>query len=144
LPRPDNKKKEEWAIMESFREHLPGFPNGMLSASESPDFILGLGPRNKIGIELTRLHMQVRAKDPFSPENISACIRQKENKLWLYYRKKLREYWLILFVLDPAFIPAYNINNKLGKWVFQSEYKRVFLFLPKTGNILDLNLSERG
>jgi hypothetical protein len=141
LLRPDNKKAEEWIIMESFRENFPGFPNGMLSASESPDFILGLGPRNKIGIELTRLHQQVPGSDPFSPGNISACLRQKEDKLWLYYRKKLREYWLILFVLDAAYVPPYNFCNKIGKWVFSSKYNRVFIFLPETANILELILT---
>ncbi len=137
------KKTEEWVIMELFREQCREFPKGMLSASESPDFILSLGPRNKIGIELTRLHQHPPGTDPFSPENISACLLQKEDKLRLYRMKKLREYWLVFFVRDHAFIPPYNLHNKLVTWTFGSGYDRIFIFHLKNRDIFELKRSER-
>lgn len=50
------KKQLEILIMEHFRTNFTDFPNGKLKASESPDFVLDISPKNKIGIELTRLY----------------------------------------------------------------------------------------
>lgn len=50
------KKQLELLLMHYFRERHPDFPKGKLTASESPDFILKLKTRNRIGIELTRLN----------------------------------------------------------------------------------------
>ncbi len=134
----DTKKTEELFILDLFRDLYEDFPKGILNASESPDFILSLGPRNKIGLELTRLHLQVPGSDPFSFENISACLQQKEEKLDLYRKKNLQEYWLILAVRDPAFRPGYNLNNKLMVWKFPSAYNRIFIFDVMKGRILEL------
>ncbi len=50
------KKQLELLLMHYFRERNPDFPKGKLMASESPDFILKLKTKNRIGIELTRLN----------------------------------------------------------------------------------------
>ncbi len=50
------KKQLEILIIDYFRSANSGFPNGKLKASESPDFVLATLPKNKIGIELTRLY----------------------------------------------------------------------------------------
>lgn len=132
------KKIEESAILELFRDHYRDFPDGVLNASESPDFILSMGPKKKIGIELTRLHQQFSDPDLFSFENISACLLLKEEKLILYRRKKLQEYWLIFSVRDPAFKPRFNLSNKLMVWEFETAYDRVFIFMVMDGDIFEL------
>ncbi len=132
------KKKEELAILELFRDRFDGFPKGILKPSESPDFILSLEPRKRIGLELTRLHRQNPGSDLFSYENISACLEQKESKLVLYRKKRLQEYWLILALLDPAAKPRYNMDNKLAVWKFSSSYHRVFMFNVAAGRVLEL------
>jgi hypothetical protein len=134
----DNKKTEERIIVELFRDAFGDFPKGILNNTESPDFILSLGPRKKIGIELTRLHVHPAGSDPFSFENISACLQQKEEKLSLYRRKKLYEYWLVLASRDPAYKPASNIHNNLLAWKFSSGFTRIFLFCILTGKIYEL------
>ena len=53
--QPD-KKQLELLLMHFFRECSPDFPKGKIVPSESPDFILKLKSKNRIGIELTRLH----------------------------------------------------------------------------------------
>lgn len=77
---------------------------------------------------MTRLNQRVRDLDLYSFENIAACLSSKEEKLGLYKRKRLQEYWLILFIGDPSFKPRFNLHNKLTKWVFESGFKRTFLF----------------
>ena len=134
----NDKKTEELVVIELFREQFKDFPKGIINPSESPDFILSLAPRNKIGIELTRLHQQFSGSDPFTFENISACLQQKEQKLRLYRMKKLREYWLILVVLDPAYKPRFNLYNKFIVWEFESGYNRIFIFNVLDGHVFEL------
>jgi len=136
-----DKKINEIVIMELFRDLYPEFPKGILNATESPDFILSLGPRQKIGIELTRLNQHSPIPDSFSFDNISACISSKNEKLALYRRKRLKEYWLILYVRNPAIKPRYNLHNKLIKWDFSSGFDRIFLFVVTEGQIFELNIS---
>jgi hypothetical protein len=138
----DDKKAGEVRVLERFREVYPDFPKGALSVGESPDFILARGPRNKIGIELTRLHQHTSGDDPFSYDNIAACLLLKEDKLSLYRRKRLKEYWLIISVRDPAFKPRYNLGNKLISWKFRSEYDRIFLFNVPGASIYELNIAS--
>ncbi len=134
-----DKKTDERVIMELFRDRYEDFPSGDLSTSESPDFILSIGPKKKFGIELTRLHQQIPGTDPFSHENISACLLRKEEKLRIYRKKKLQEYWLVLVMRDPAFGPRYNLHNKMMVWKFSSSYNRVFLFNILNGEVYTLN-----
>ncbi len=137
----NDKKKHETVILELFRDLYPDFPKGVLKASESPDFILSLGPRHKIGIELTRLNLNQPYSDLFSFENISACLSSKDEKLGLYKRKRLQEYWLILYVWDITIKPRYNLHNKLINWCFGTGFNRVFLFYMAEGHLFELNTS---
>jgi hypothetical protein len=50
------KKQLEVLLMDYFRECYPDFPKGKLMSSESPDFIVKLKTKNRIGIEITRLN----------------------------------------------------------------------------------------
>ena len=56
----NDKKTDELIIIKLFRERYGDFPRGDLSVSESPDFILSMGPKKKFGLELTRLHQQIQ------------------------------------------------------------------------------------
>ncbi len=50
-----DKKQLEILLINYFRESYNDFPKGILKPSESPDFIVKLRDRQKLGIELTRL-----------------------------------------------------------------------------------------
>jgi len=140
----NDKKKEEIYILELFRDRYENFPKGKLIPGESPDFILSLGPKKKIGLELTRLHQHSPGKDPFSFENISACLQQKEDKLVLYRRKNLQAYWLILTIVDPAYKPRYNLYNKLIARDFSTSFDEIFLFNALSGDVFTLNRRHKG
>jgi hypothetical protein len=51
-----NKKQLEILLVNYFRTCYEDFPKGQLSPSESPDFIVKMKNRHKLGIELTRLN----------------------------------------------------------------------------------------
>jgi hypothetical protein len=135
----NQKKIAESAIINLFREHYQDFPKGSLNPSESPDFILGITPKQKIGIELTSLHPHNSNADLLSFENITACLKAKEEKLQLYRKKKLNEYWLIISVNDRRSRNNININNKLIVWNFKTDYNRVFIFNIIEGEVIELN-----
>jgi len=135
----NNKKKTESIIIKLFRENFPGFPKGSLKSSESPDFILGISPKQKIGIELTSLYPHFSDTELLSYENIKACLEVKNEKLHLYQKKKLNEYWLIISVNDLHSWNRINIRNKLMVWVFKTGYNRVFLFNAINGKVLELS-----
>jgi hypothetical protein len=70
------KKQLEILLVNYFRERLDAFPKGNLEPAESPDFILSLKNRHKIGIELTRLNPgNVDAPD----ESQKKIIREREH-----------------------------------------------------------------
>ena len=135
----NEKKHAESIIINLFREHFPDFPKGSLKPSESPDFILGITPRNKIGIELTSIHPYSPDTELLSYENITACLEAKNEKLRLYKKKKLNEYWLIISVKDLDSWNKIHIHNKLIIWVFKTGFNRVFLFNEINGKVLELN-----
>jgi hypothetical protein len=140
----DEKKLDEFLVMESFREIFPEFPKGKLYAAESPDFILSLGPRKKIGIELVRLHLRPSRKDPYSYENLLEIIGMKEDKMGLYRKRRLEFYWLILVARDPAYQPSFSLRNKLLKWTFRTSFDRIFLYDLAGSEILELYLDPKG
>jgi len=135
----NDKKRGESVIINLFRENFPNFPKGSLNPSESPDFILAISPKQKIGIELTSLHLFIPDRELLSFENIAACLEAKNEKLRLYKKKKLNEYWLIISVNDLHSRNRINIHNKLIIWVFETGFNRVFLFNEINGKVLELN-----
>lgn len=50
-----DKKQLEILLMQYFRESYSNFPKGLVTPSESPDFIVSFKNYHQIGIELTRL-----------------------------------------------------------------------------------------
>jgi len=135
----NDKKRGESVIINLFRENFPSFPKGSLKPSESPDFILANSPKHKIGIELTSLHPFIPEIELLSFENIAACLEAKNEKLRLYKKKKLNEYWLIISVNDIHSRNRIHIHNKLIIWVFKTGFNRVFLFNEINGKVLELN-----
>lgn len=135
----NDKKQIETDIIKLFREKFPGFPKGLLKPSESPDFILSITPRRKIGIELTGLHLYFPDTELLSYENIKACLEAKNEKLHLYRKRNLNEYWLIISVNDIHSWNRINIHNKLLIWVFETGFNRIFLFNTSEGKVLELN-----
>jgi len=135
----NDKKRGESVIINLFRENFPSFPKGSLKPSESPDFILAISPKHKIGIELTSLHPFIPDIELLSFENIAACLEAKNEKLRLYKKKKLNEYWLIISVNDLHSRNRIHIHNKLIIWVFNTGFNRVFLFNEINGKVFELN-----
>jgi hypothetical protein len=135
----NEKKQAEYFIINRFKEHCPDFPKGLLKPSESPDFILDVTPRQKIGIELTILHKYCDDCDLLSYENLVACLDAKNDKLPLYRRKKLNEYWLVISVNDLHSWDRTNLHNKLIVWGFKTGFNRVFLFNTIREKIIELN-----
>ena len=135
----NDKKQIEFDIINLFREKFPGFPKGLLKPSESPDFILSITPRRKIGIELTGLHLYFPDTELLSYENIKACLEAKNEKLHLYRKRNLNEYWLIISVNDIHSWNRINIHNKLIIWVFETGFNRIFLFNTRERKVLELN-----
>ncbi len=119
-----DQKEEEHLIIEYFRELWPDFPKGKLLQSESPDFILKVGPKKSIGIELTRLNPDAGSLK----EKIEVTLMNKNGKLKLYQQKNMNVIWLIIHVDFINEQKSFNIKNKLDKWSFISDFNKVFLF----------------
>jgi hypothetical protein len=135
----NDKKQTESVIINLFREHYPDFPKGSLKPSESPDFILGITPKQKIGIELTSLHPYISDIELLSYENITACLKAKNDKLRLYRKKRLTEYWLVISVNDLPSWNRINLHNQTIIRDFDTGFNRVFLFNPINGRVFELN-----
>jgi hypothetical protein len=135
----NTKKQSELVFINLFREHYPDFPKGKLKPTESPDFILIIGPRRKIGLEITSLHPTVPETELLSYDNIKACLDAKNEKLSLYQKKKLNEYWLIITVNDIQSWKRIHVHNKLMIWKFETGYNHVFLLDAIDGKVLELN-----
>jgi hypothetical protein len=135
----DNKHGMERGIMEEFALYYPDFPKGKLVKSESPDFILKLGPRRAIGIELTTLPLpgvsqkNDSGEDPPErrvtlEEKVKDIIRMKENKLRLYRKKRSDLYWLVIAGNTHQYTGSSNPANKINTWNLSSGFNRVFLY----------------
>ncbi|MCW0482570.1 hypothetical protein [Gaoshiqia sediminis] len=127
-------KQYEKQILLQFADLYGEFPKGKLVAGESPDFLLKIKPRKAIGIELTELKGQDFLNHTGSliePQNalihIEHTIRAKEEKLYLYRKKKLYQLWLLIHLnsLSPGI--NFRLSNKLNKLNFNSGFDRIFL-----------------
>jgi len=129
----EDKIRNEWRIMESFIKRFHDFPKGDLVKSESPDFLLNLNPKKKIGIELTLFH----AESGFI-ESINFIIRQKDEKIPIYKQKKLDSCWLVIYIIPDSLPYRFQIQNKLQKHSFTSLFQKVFVFNMATGKIFQV------
>jgi len=123
-----NKKAEEWTVIRYFREQYASFPKGKLVKSESPDFILKLNRKKRIGIELTRLdHAGSGA------ELLAELLYKKEDKLRLYKKRLLSEYWLVIFTESTD---LEDILECAGRQT--SSFDKVFIFELFSGKVAEI------
>lgn len=127
------KKSEEWLVMLYFRERYADFPKGKLVQSESPDFIIKLNRKKKIGVELTRLDYIIRNHPDLWSEYLIKLIEKKEDKLRLYKKKLFTDYWLIMSIDE---MQAKDILQHIGGYDFL--FEKVFLFDLFSGEIIEL------
>ena len=131
----ESKAYRERNILDHFIDAFPDFPKGRIFKTESPDFILALNAKNRIGIELTHLHDPAEKNNSsytetqVNKEILNAVILKKEEKIPIYAKKKLNELWLIITMTDPGQMPNFNLSNKLENWNFlKNSFSKVFLF----------------
>ncbi|MGW8316495.1 MAG: hypothetical protein ACWGNV_12905 [Bacteroidales bacterium] len=128
------KAMERRALDELIRLY-PAFPRGKIRMSESPDFIVRTGRKQKTGIELTRLTRSEemlfspgeRFYPAFSLEAIRQLIVMKETKIGLYMKKRLDQIWLVILVEDFDLPSTFNIHNHLDHWTVETSFQAVLI-----------------
>lgn len=121
------KKIRERAWLDQFRSAYPHFPKGKVVASESPDFIIKPNRKRTIGIELIQLYWEEEAMtQKILLEKIKNAIFRKEEKLKLYQKKILENYWLLI-TSDSIHEANFNLHNLIEKIDFDSNFDKVFL-----------------
>ncbi|MBN3035849.1 MAG: hypothetical protein JW861_09710 [Bacteroidales bacterium] len=123
-----SKDAEELEYVHLFRKIYSGFPRGRLLKSESPDFILQTGRRYAIGIEVTR--MRYDEPDTYVWKQMDHILDIKEEKLPLYRKKRLDNYWLLM-VAVPELAPDLNPLDQWGRHQVNTSFNRIFILDPK-------------
>ncbi len=122
-----NKFQKEKEVLEEFRKRYKDFPKGKVNKTESPDFIIRVSKKKSIGIELTQLTADKTEADHFF-DNLKALLDKKEEKLSLYRKNILDEYWLIVYLyLGETIIPQSILNN-IEAYCFDTSFTKLFLF----------------
>ncbi|MGE4586355.1 MAG: hypothetical protein AB7D05_03345 [Mangrovibacterium sp.] len=142
-----DKKSVEQLVLQKFISLLDEFPDGKITACESPDFLLRLNTRKAIGIELTELKGQDFRDpahpliDPYKlPNYVSNTIQGKEKKIYLYRRKKLFRLWLLIHVDSLGPVGRINTADKLGRLRICSDFDRIFLLELSTERLFKLKV----
>jgi hypothetical protein len=129
------KKKLEKDDLEAFFMVLPDAPTGKLISSESPDFILAVNRRKRIGIELTRLIIEKEnTQKHLDKEHIEEALKKKNDKLPLYRKKRIDIYWLIIIVEDKS--NDIILHQNTDQWTFGTAFHKVFLFYPDHSQVM--------
>jgi len=79
------KKREERKFLEYFSRLYDDFPKGKIAETESPDFIVSPGPKQRLGIEITRLTQAKIENEKFSPARVNNHendVLQKAQKIY--------------------------------------------------------------
>lgn len=71
-------------------------------------------------------------------EDIQQAIQKKNEKLKLYQKQQLNNYWLIVTTDRLRGTKNYNIQNQIMNHTFQSQFGQVFLFDLMKANIFEL------
>jgi hypothetical protein len=129
-------KKEERIQLEQLIRLYPGFPDGHIALSESPDFIVHTSRTRRTGIELTRWTVSGEGpfKDgelftpPYSMEMLGRLIQKKEALLSLYKKRRLERIWLVILVNGFTHSPAFNLQNHLENQNIQTGFDAILLF----------------
>jgi hypothetical protein len=101
------KIDEENYILKYFSKELPDFPKAKFFKTESPDFVISLNPKNKIGVELTKLTNKI----PDNKKYGNKLIRGFENKILEKARQSYEANYKRKFYLAVFFSNAFIINN---------------------------------
>ena len=101
------KHIEEKLILDYFKQAHIDFPKGRLVKSESPDFVLKVGIKKTIGIELTRLDENALTLK----ERIESTLDRKNQKIASYQSKKFNSIWLIIHTDLIEESKSYNIQT---------------------------------
>ena len=101
------KIDEENYILKYFSKELPGFPKAKLFKTESPDFVICLTPKNKIGIELTKLTNKIPDNNKYG----NKIVRSYENKILEKARQTYESNFKHKFYLAVFFSNSFIINN---------------------------------
>ncbi len=128
--------EQELIVIESFKDHYPDFPKGKIIKSESPDFIIQNGPKNKIGIELVQLlpppkhhySMVGVLKPKYAYEQLMMTIFLKNHKRPLYNDPHFQSIWLVIHIDYMDGTDSFNLNNQIEKWSFPHDFDKVFLY----------------
>jgi len=110
-----SKKELEILIMQYFSSVFEDFPKGKIESSESPDFIINLSTRNKLGIELTRLYPN---KNIIATTSEKALWKSNTEIVDLAHEMFCRNSAFTLFVkilFAETAIAAETTKNKLAK-----------------------------
>lgn len=128
----EHKKLQERIILDHFISTSGLLKGWKVRDSESPDFILASGRHRTLGVELVSIpgwslktDDQTAAYQKDLIESVLSAMSAKEEKLRLYQKKRLDNYWLIIWSDYLENIPD------AGAWqqVFgEQSFRRVFLF----------------
>lgn len=133
----ENKKKKERAIISHFARLYEDFPSGSVVSAESPDFIIKTSRKQQTGIELRGIYEELEHGHvllsgiqfiDLSKDYLEEIIKEKEEKLKLYYKKKLDHYWLLLHTPGFESNMTAKIEKMLDKWEISTSFHKVFLF----------------
>jgi hypothetical protein len=72
----NNRKQEEKSFLTCFSKAYAEFPKGKIKDSESPDFIISLSNKRKLGIELTRLTQPNSENSEFNVSQIDSLEKR--------------------------------------------------------------------
>ncbi|MBT3300790.1 MAG: hypothetical protein HOD63_02285 [Bacteroidetes bacterium] len=122
-----SKFLQENEVLEEFRKRFKDFPKGKVNKTESPDFIIRVSKKKSVGVELTQLTADKIEADHFF-DNLKALLDKKEEKLNLYRKNILDEYWLIVYLYLGENIIPQSILNKIEAYCFVTSFTKVFLF----------------
>jgi hypothetical protein len=131
------KENQEKLNLEIFRSLYENFPEGRIRKSESPDFIIEKNQKKKTGIELSG----IPAVEDFDSliREVKHCLKKKNEKLKLYKKKGLDEYWLIISCELPKLPDSFRVKEKLYFHLSPHGFNKVFLLDMFQNKVYDLS-----
>lgn len=137
------KKQLEILLMHYFRQCYGAFPKGKLVPSESPDFIVNLKTRNRIGIELTRLYPGSSAvsRTEYSEYHHFQMNVIELSKMLFENNSKLKLFVKVLFAENkPAdvrgnMMTAVQITNAIRKALKNKKSGDIFYIVVDKNNL---------
>jgi hypothetical protein len=145
-----NQKLEERKYLDQLIRIYPGFPQGRILSSESPDFLIYRTMRRITGIELTRFTRNTgyghTGKDHFQPEfsieSLQTLIRKKEAKMTQYLSKGVEGIWLVILVDAFSHPSGFNIHNHLERMNPDTAFRAILVFDISLQKVYELKPPE--